>query len=84
MLALVIGGALLTCMSSGGATREVPVNGIIGFSTGSPSIDRLALAVRCGYVPGPRVGGSGTGVMELLFWLRGLEIVVAEPLLPVF
>jgi hypothetical protein len=76
-------GAFLTVMPLGGAVGELFVNGVLGLSTGSPSIDRHLWAVRCGYAPGLRVAGCGSGVSELLAWLRGLDIEVAEPLPPV-
>ena len=56
------------------------MNGVLGFFTGSHSIDRHVWAVRCGYVPGPRVVGCGPMVAEFLAWLGGMGIEVADPL----
>ena len=72
-------GALLA-ITVGGTVEEFSMHGTLGFLTESPSIDRHLWAVRCGYVPGPEVAGSGSGVMELLTWLGGMDIVVTEPL----
>jgi hypothetical protein len=80
---LFIVGALLTVMSSGGDVGGFSVNGVLGFSTWIPSIDRHLWAVRCGYVPGPRVAECGNRLAGLLAWLGGLYIEVAEPLPPV-
>jgi hypothetical protein len=80
---LLFFGAFLRVVSSGGVVGGVPVNGVLGFFTGSPSIDRHLWAVQCGYEPGPRVVGCGTGVAGLLAWLGGMGIEVTESLPPV-
>ena len=76
-------GGLLTCMYPCGVVGEFHANGILGLSTGSPSIGRHLWAVRSGYVPSPGITGSGSGVRELLSLLGALDIVVTEPLPPI-
>jgi hypothetical protein len=73
-------GESLTFLYSCGVVGEFHANGVLGFSTGSPSINRHLGAVRIGYVPRPRITGSGSGVTELPSWLGAPDIAVAGPL----
>lgn len=54
-------------------------NGSLGFSTGSPSLDRHLWAVRCGYVAGPGLVRLGPGFVSMLAWLAMLDIGVVVP-----
>jgi len=73
-------GAFLRVVLLCDVVGRVLMNGVLGFSTGSPCINRHLWAVRCEYVPGPRAVGCGPGVAEFLAWRGGLDIEVAEPL----
>ncbi len=54
-------------------------NGSLGFSTGSPSIDRHLWAAQCGYLVGPGLVRLGPGFVSMLAWLATLDIGVVVP-----
>ncbi len=52
--------------------------GILGFSTGSPSIDRHLWAAKCGYVPGISIAHESLGLVYMLDWLARTDVVLAD------
>ena len=58
---------------------ETFANGSLGFSNGSPSLDRHPWDVRCGYVAGPEMVRLGSGLVCMVAWLSTLDIGVVVP-----
>ena len=63
--------------STAGSVTQYAV-GALGFSTGSPSLDRHLWAVKCGYVPGALVVRESAEMMCMLEWLGMFEVKVKE------
>ena len=63
--------------STAGSVTQYAV-GVLGFSTGSPSLDRHLWAVKCGYVPGALVARESPEMMCMLEWLGMFEVGVKE------
>ena len=49
-------------------------NGVLGFSSGSPSLDRHLWAVKCGYVPGALLALESPELVCMLDWLGSLDV----------
>ena len=63
------------CLAGGVIQHSV---GVLGFSTGSPSLDRHLWAVKCGYVPGVLIMRESPEMMCMLEWLGMFDVKLKE------
>ena len=78
--AVFLAGSLLPLVARAMSFEERRLaNGSLGFSIGSPSLDRHLWAAQCGYLAGPGLVSLGPGFVSMFAWLATLYVGVVVP-----